>query len=292
VQPSNAPVAAGVVAAGTVPSAPDPVPKARGRRRRSGSRGALTAKGQAIATAAILFTLLVIWAIGSETGTWSAAVLAPPDEAFGAVVEMVQTSIFWEAFKTTAIEIVATFFSALIIGFGLGFLFWKIPYLGKVCEPYLVSFYAVPFIVFYPICVVLIGLNSVPIIVLATIMALIPMTLNTWIGLSGVRPVFWKLAASLECSPTDTIFKIAIPAAAPIIMAGVRLAMIYSLIGSVSMEFLLAPNGLGFQIRYQYELFRQDAMIGYVLVVFALAGMMAVTISLMETRILGRRSAS
>jgi NitT/TauT family transport system permease protein len=85
------------------------------------------------------------------------------------------------------------------------------------------------------------------------------------------------------------MFRIAIPAAAPIVLSGVRLALIYSLIGSVSMEFLLAPNGLGFQIRYQYELFKDDTMLAYVVVVFAIAGLLAVIISLMEARVLGRR---
>jgi len=259
---------------------------ARGARRRDAG------PPPALATAGILVALLLLWIAGSALELWSSNVLPPPADVGSALVELVQTGTFWQAVRITVTEIVAVFAAALVIGFGLGMLFWKAPYLGRVCEPYLVSFYAVPFIVFYPTMVVIIGLNSWPIIVLATVMATIPMTLNTWIGLAGVSHVFWKLAAVLGCGRRQTIFRIAIPAAAPIVLAGVRLALIYSLIGSVSMEFLLAPNGLGYQIRYQYELFHQNEMVAYVLVVFMLAGLLAITIAAMEGWVLGRRRSS
>jgi NitT/TauT family transport system permease protein len=256
----------------------------RRRRRRSG--GALR---QVIVTVAILVAVIVLWALGSHFHWWREAVLPPPIDVWHALLDILPTSTFWSALGITAREIVATLIGGLVIGFGLGVVFWKVPYLGRIAEPYLVSFYAVPFIVFYPVMVVLIGLNSWPIIILATTMAVIPMALNTWIGLAGVSSVYWKLAASLQCNRRQTMFRIAIPAAAPIVLSGVRLALIYSLIGSVSMEFLLAPNGLGFQIRYQYELFKDDTMLAYVVVVFAIAGLLAVIISLMEARVLGRR---
>jgi NitT/TauT family transport system permease protein len=258
--------------------------RAHGRR----SRWSRSAR-QALPTAGIVVGLLIAWYAVSALDIVSAAVVPAPGEVFKALIDIVQTGTFWDALKVTVLEISATFVGGVTIGFAFGMLFWKAPLLGQICEPYLISFYAVPFIVFYPVLVVVIGLNSWPIIILATVMAVIPMSLNTWIGMSSVPRVYWKLAASLVCGRRQTMFRIAIPAAAHIVLAGVRLAMIYSLIGSVSMEFLLAPNGLGYQIRNQYELFNQDAMTAYVVVVFLIAGAMAICIALLESWVLGRR---
>ena len=241
---------------------------------------------------AIVAGVFLLWWLGSTLNWWSPIILAPLDRVIEAVPDTLSTSGFGSAFVETLSEIVGSFVAALVIGFTIGALFWKVPYIGRICEPYLVSFYAVPFVVLYPVMVVLIGLNRWPIILLSATMGTIPMALNTWIGLSGVPEVYWKLAASLQCSRRQTLLRIAIPAAGPIILAGVRLAGIYALIGSVSMEFLLAPAGLGYEIRRNYEIFNLPTMMVYVLVVFAIAAVVAFSIAAVERRTLGKRASA
>lgn len=255
--------------------------------RRPGAR----AWSQGLTTVGVVVAGAAAWTIGSLLSVWPRATVPPLVDVVRAGLDVVRTGTFWSALAITTVEILASFAGALATGFLLGALFWKVPYVGRISEPYLTAFYAVPFIVFYPVMVVIIGLNSWPIIVLATTMSLIPMALNTWIGLAGVQEVYWKLAASLECTRRQALFRIAIPAAAPIILAGVRLAGIYALIGSVSMEFLLAPNGLGFQVRHNYETFSQSTMVFYMLVILFMASVMAFSITTVESRIVGRRLA-
>lgn len=243
---------------------------------------------QWLSVAGASLVMLAIWQLGSSLGVWSESVIPLPADVLEAASEIVGTAVFWDAMATTVLEVVASFAGSLVIGFALGALFWKAPYVGRLCEPYLVSFYAVPFIVFYPVLVVVLGLNSWPIIVIATAMGTIPMALNTWIGLASVRAVYWKLGASLGCNRRQTLRRIALPAAAPIMLSGIRLAGIYSFIGSVSMEFLLAPNGLGFQIRYLYEKYEQAPMLFYMVVVFVVASVVALLIASLEWRVVGR----
>jgi NitT/TauT family transport system permease protein len=239
---------------------------------------------------AIVVAVFVLWWLGSVLHWWSPLILAPLDRVVQAVPDTVSSGGFGSALVETLSEIVGSFVAALVVGFAIGTLFWKVPYIGRICEPYLVSFYAVPFVVLYPVLIVVIGLNRWPIILLAATMGTIPMALNTWIGLSGVPQVFWKLAASLQCSRRQTLVRIAIPAAGPIILAGVRLAGIYALIGSVSMEFLLAPAGLGYEIRRNYEIFNLPVMMVYVLAVFLIAAVVAFSIAAVERRTLGKRA--
>jgi NitT/TauT family transport system permease protein len=177
-----------------------------------------------------------------------------------------------------------------VFGLLAGLVFWKLPTVGRVFEPYLVSFYAVPMVLFYPVMIVIVGINASSVVILATIMATIPVALNTAVGLNGIRPVYLKLARSLQCNPRQTLFQIALPAAAPFIVAGLRLGVVYALIGAVAMEFVTAQAGLGYRIRYLYEIFDNNAMFAYILVVLALSVLLTALLALVERLIVKGRT--
>ena len=62
-----------------------------------------------------------------------------------------------------------------------------------------------------------------------------------------------------------------LPAAAPLLFAGLKLAAVYAFIGVISMEFTTAEAGLGFLVGYYYELFQASLMWAYIFFVFVIA---------------------
>lgn len=243
-----------------------------GRRTRDGKwLGTVTSTVLLVAGA-------VLWWLGSSLALWSEAILPKPGHVWEALVEALGTGAFWKDAGRTAAEVALSFAAGSLLGLLAGVLFWKWQPLGRIFEPYLVSFYAVPLVLFYPIMIVMVGINIWSVVILATIMALIPMALNTWIGLSGLKPVYLKLGRTLQVSRRQLLFEIALPGAAPYILAGLRMAAVYALIGAVAMEFTTASAGLGFRIRYLYESFDNAGMYAYVIVV--LAASLLVTLAL------------
>jgi NitT/TauT family transport system permease protein len=218
-------------------------------------------------------------------------VLPAPSVILGALDALVTEPQFWLDAQRTGVEIVVSIVFGSLLGFLAGLLFWKIPLIGRVFEPYLVSFYAVPLVLFYPVMIVWVGINAMSVIILATIMAAIPMALNTAVGLNQMPPVYLKLARSLRASPRQTLFAIAIPAAAPFIVAGLRLAVVYALIGTIAMEFTTAQAGLGYRIRYLYEIFNNIDMFAYVVVVLLVSCVLTAALAVVERVLLrGRRA--
>ena len=116
------------------------------------------------------------------------------------------------------------------------------------------------------------------------------MALNTTVGLKGMRPVYMKLARSLNASPRQVLFSVAIPAAGPFIVAGLRLAVVYALIGTIAMEFTTAQAGLGYRIRYLYETFDNTAMFAYIVVVLLFSCLLTVLLALVERMLLKGRN--
>lgn len=265
-----------------------PPPETVSRRRRLRPTGAYSA----VATVVLVVLGAALWAVGSAASWWSAATLPAPADVIAVFPKLLGSAQFWHDTARTCGEIALSAAAGATIGLLAGVGFWKAPTVGRVFEPYLVSFYAVPMVLFYPIMIVVLGINQWPVVVLATVMALIPMALNTWVGLQGLPPVYLKLARSLRCTPTQTLFQVALPGAAPYLLAGARLAAVYALIGTVAMEFTTASAGLGFRIRYLYEAFDNVTMFAYILVVLGLSLLVTALLALVEYRVTRRRRAA
>lgn len=255
------------------------------RRRRFGSLAY-----SAGSTVALLVLFTAFAELGSRAGWWNDHVLPAPSVVLAELSQLLTEPQFWLDAQRTGIEVTVSIPFGCLLGFAAGLLFWKVPLLGRVFEPYLVSFYAVPLVLFYPVMIVLVGINAMSVIILATVMAAIPMALNTAVGLNQMPQVYLKLARSLKASPRQTLFAIAIPAAGPFIVAGLRLAVVYALIGTIAMEFTTAQAGLGYRIRYLYEIFDNIAMFAYIVVVLVLSCLLTAALAAVERVLLRGRN--
>lgn len=250
-----------------------------GPRRR---RGLGDVAFSSIATSILLILLAIVCEIGPRAGWWREDVLPTTSSIVTSATALLGEPQFWADAGRTSLEISLSILFGSVLGLLLGLLFWKLPTVGRVFEPYLVSFYAVPMVLFYPLAIVVVGINATSVVILATIMATIPVALNTTVGLNGIRPVYLKLARSLRCSPRQLLMSIALPAAAPFIVAGLRLGVVYALIGSIAMEFVTAQAGLGYRIRYLYEIFDNQTMFAYIFVVLIVSMILTALLVLVE----------
>lgn len=256
------------------------------RRKRRLSKSAISI----LSTLLLILGFLIAAEAGARTGLWSDRILPAPSVILAELVRLLGEPQFWSDSARTAVEVGFSIFFGSLLGFAAGLTFWKLPAIGRIFEPYLVSFYAVPLVLFYPVMIVIVGINAMSVIILATIMAAIPMALNTAVGLNSMPPVYMKLARSLKASPRQTLFAIAIPAAGPFIVAGLRLAVVYALIGTIAMEFTTAQAGLGYRIRYLYEIFNNNEMFAYIAVVLVLSCILTVLLALVERVLLRGRN--
>ena len=217
----------------------------------------------------VLF-ILALEAVG-RLGLVSRTVWVPPSQMLVALGALAQKGVLWPHLGRTILEAAVSFGLAGLLGIPLGILLWRWPYLARITEPYLTSLYALPLVFFYPLLLAMLGLGSPPIIVIATLMAAVPIVVNARIGFAEVRDIYRRLGRSVGCSGPQMYRKILFPAAAPVLFAGLKLGFIYALIGAIAMEFVLADSGLGFAVRYHYNNFDTPEMYAYVLLNLAIA---------------------
>ncbi|MGH3665682.1 MAG: ABC transporter permease [Egibacteraceae bacterium] len=234
---------------------------------------------------ALVIALLSLLEVATRTGVINKLTAPPPSLMVTELSKIIGTAAFMEDLGRTLFTIAVAFAIGFLLGLPLGVLFWRVPGIGRVLEPFVVTMYAMPTLVFYPILLALMGLNAGPIITIAALMALIPIALNTMVALRSIQPTLHKLAASVNCSRVQYYTKVLMPAATPLAIPGIRLGFIYTIIGTIAMEFILASRGIGFRTGLNYRDFNIPEMYGYVLVVVVLSVGVNSLFGLLERRI-------
>jgi osmoprotectant transport system permease protein len=103
-----------------------------------------------------------------------------------------------------------------------------------------------------------------------TIYALLPVLRNTITGLQGVDPTLVEAGRGIGMSGFDVLRRIELPLALPVIMAGVRTALVL-LVGTAALASFINAGGLGSALNTGITLFRFPVMVAAALLIALLA---------------------
>ena len=178
---------------------------------------------------------------------------------------------------------------ALGVGVVAGALLHRRRALRDTLDPLFATYYAVPVFAFYPFLIVVFGLGDLPQILIAFMLAVVAMIVNTLNGLDRVPPVLLKTARAMRLSHWDTALRLTLPSAGPYLLTGAKLAVAYAFIGIIGSEFILSRGGIGYEISYAYTNFDNATM--YPLIVLILLASVAINtlLSRWENGVLARR---
>ena len=189
----------------------------------------------------------------------------------------------------TLSTVVQSFALAIVVGFALGVALHRLPRLRRALDPFLASYYAVPTFVFYPVFIVLFGLNRWPLVAIGFVFAVVAVAINTLDGLSRVPRAFMRTARVMKLSGAQTLARIVLPAAAPWLFTGTKFAVAYSFIGVIAGEFVQAGAGMGHAIAFAYNSFDNPTMYGLMILLFGIVGTLNMTLWSFERRLYARR---
>jgi ABC-type nitrate/sulfonate/bicarbonate transport system permease component len=177
---------------------------------------------------------------------------------------------------------------SLIVGTAVGLLLHKTTRLRRALDPLLASYYAVPTFVFYPLFIVLFGLNRWPLVAIGFLFAVVAVIINTLDGLSRIPRAFVRTAAVMRLTRTQYALHIILPAAAPWLFTGAKFAVAYSFIGVIAGEFVVSGAGMGHAIAFAYNSFDNRMMYGLIVLLFVLVGGINTLLSTGERRLYAR----
>lgn len=128
-----------------------------------------------------------------------------------------------------------------VLGLALGILLSRVPKWSGVILPIVSVFQTIPGLVFIGVLFLWLGMVPATVIIALSIYAMFPVLKNTYTGLLGVEPKYLEAARGCGMSRPQRLLNVELPLAMPTIIAGLRMAAVYT----VSWAVLAAMIGLG-----------------------------------------------
>jgi NitT/TauT family transport system permease protein len=172
-------------------------------------------------------------------------VLPTPTVVALTLVRNLADGFLWPHVWVTVQEIVVGFVGGSALGIGLGSVVAVSPRAQQVLKPYIIASQAMPKLAFAPLFVIWFGLGLLPKALIAALIAFFPLFENTLTGLRAVEAEAVELFRMLGASRWQLFLKLRLPHAVPYLFAGLRVAMVLSVVGAVVGEYIGASKGLG-----------------------------------------------
>jgi NitT/TauT family transport system permease protein len=235
--------------------------------------GATWRKAQALAIP-LLFgaTLLYLWEVAVR-GFGVPPVLLPPPSAAGAK--------FASSLPILAADFVQTFIKGVLVGYAIGcgtgllvaVLAHHYAFLERGLLPLANFFSALPLVGIAPIMVMWFGFDWPSKAAVVALITFFPMLVNTLAGLSEHGHIERDLMRSYAAGHQQSLHKLYLPAALPLIFNALKINATLALIGAIVAEFFGTPTlGIGFRISSEAGRMATD-MVWAEIALASLAGM-------------------
>ena len=133
---------------------------------------------------------------------------------------------------------------AMVLGIPLGILIYQVRWLRGPVLSVLGIIYTIPSLSLLILLIPLTGLSPTTAIIVLVAYAQLVLVRNTLAGLSGVDPHIIEAARGMGMNGWQRLWRVELPLAAPVILAGVRLATI-AIIGIGTVAAFISAGGLG-----------------------------------------------
>ncbi len=158
---------------------------------------------------------------------------------------------FWGLMPDAWITIQETllgFFLAIAVGFSAAvLLIWSEP-IKRAVLPLFIFLQTMPKIAIAPLFIIWFGFGVFPKVIMAFIICLFPILINTSVGLASIESNMLELINSMAAKKWQVFFKARIPNALPYFFTSLKIAITLALIGAIVGEFVGGEGGLGYRI--------------------------------------------
>ena len=229
---------------------------------------------------------LVIWEAAARSGLWS-PLLVPSLEKISRELLLFLTrgEALLEAWVSLQ-RALGGFALAATVGIIVGLLMGRSRFVAGLLDPLFSGTYAVPKLALFPIFIFVFGIGSLSKVALVFLECLYPIVIMTYAGARDVnRALLWS-AQNMGASRAAILRRVVIPAAAPFIFAGFRVAVPVAMIVVVITEMVASADGLGYQVIYAMSSLKTDRMLAVVVVIAALGYALDKAVVLLRDRLI------
>lgn len=191
----------------------------------------------------------------------------------------------------TGLEVGVAFVIAAPLGVSIGFLLGEKLYLRQVLSPIFQFMMSVPQSIFLPIFMLVLGIGFLEKVVFGITHALFVIIVTTTAAVRSVPRDYVTVARVFGATPRQIYLRVYLPAMLPVVMTGLRLGMIFNIIGILLAEMDASRAGIGRRLFSWGEGFQLDLLLAGILLVSALTILINEVMRYCEYRAAGGHSA-
>ncbi len=210
---------------------------------------------------------LVGWEVLSRLGVLDPAFVSSPAGILHSLVSLAGEAPVRHAFALTAFETLAAFAVAAAAGVLGGLAIGMSRPATEVGLPILSMLFAVPQMVLFPLFVLFLGIGIQSKIVFGVTHGTLPILLNTIAGVRTVTPALLEPMRAMGASRVQQFRLVYFPAAAPLLLTGLRMGIGHTLLGVLLAELFASQSGVGFYIRQYTAGLQAGPMLAMVLTI-------------------------
>ncbi|PLS07145.1 ABC transporter permease [Neobacillus cucumis] len=233
----------------------------------------------------VVILLVSIWQWVVNHGIIPAFILPSPSAIWNSLMDNSEL-LFEEHLPATLKEVVIGFVISVTAGtlLGVGMHFSRS--LEKVLYPFLVISQTIPLIAISPIFIMWFGYSIWSKIAVTILTAFFPIVVSTYDGLKSGGNEYRELLLTMGANRWTIFKKIQIPLALPSFLSGLKMSVVYCVVGATIGEWLGASEGLGYFSRRMSGSLQADAVFAAIFLLSLLGIVLFLLISFLEKQLL------
>ena len=189
--------------------------------------------------------LLLVWELLIPVFGVPSFILPAPSAIGVSLYYGLTSGLFAHHFLVTAFQTLTGFFLAAFFGIAVGALVAQFRLFERTVYPWLVALQTLPKIAIAPLIIIWAGYGIQSKVIIVALVALFPVLVNTIVGLKTCDQGKLDLMRSLGATKWETFRLVKLPNALPFIFAGLNVAIVLAILGSIVGEFVGSKAGLG-----------------------------------------------
>ena len=166
----------------------------------------------------------------------------------------------------TIIETVVGFLLAVVLAVTSAAAMDRVPFIRRAVEPILVTSQTIPVVAIAPLFLLWFGFGVLPKILIVVVVTFFPIVVALLDGFGSTSRDASDLLRSYGATDGQAFRKLRWPNALPAFFTGLRIAVVYAVIGAIFGEYVGAREGLGIWMLLSQNAFRTDLVFAAILV--------------------------
>jgi NitT/TauT family transport system permease protein len=233
-------------------------------------------------TLAIIVGVIGVWQIATSTGLVSTFLLPSPAQIAASFPRLISQEGLLQRFGATAREVLVANLISVSLGGLAGWALSRNRTAWLAFNGWIATFNAAPFIMLFPLLLLIFGRGMLMIVVLGVLGGLPSIMVKSREAFATVPPVLTNVGRSLNLDAMRRFRLIELPAALPTLVAGMRLGSFYTLIAVIGGEFLTGVAGVGGLIPDLADRYALPGMYATIIFIITMSAIFLATIRRIE----------